>query len=103
MEALKVRGQSLQAATTDNETIKKQTKILSTLWDEVVFQTKLRLKVLVELLENIEKFDQVWMSLDVWLSFNEKSFVRQIQAAGSPQKQKERIQKVGVFLYSVAM
>ena len=78
----------------DQETIRRQLKILSKLWDDVLFQTKLRLRHLIELLENLEKFEEIWKLLDRWLTMNETSLMRQIRVAGSAQKQKEHIQKL---------
>ena len=77
----------------DKVVIKRQLKILSKLWDDVCHQTKLRLRHMIELLENIEKAEEVWKLLDQWLSTNETLLMKQ-NVAGNAHGQKDLIQQV---------
>ena len=82
----------------DQRILERQLKILSSLWDDVMFQTRLRLAHLIELLENLEKFAETWKLLDGWLTKSEKSLLKDIESAGNPQKQKEKIQSVRMYI-----
>jgi len=97
-EAVRARGKSLSSShsvtSADEEIIKRQLKTLSCLWDDVIFQSRLRLCHLIELLENLEKFEEVWKLLDDWLTRSEKSLLKDIDITGNAQKQREHIKSV---------
>lgn len=101
-EAVKSKARSLllleSMTTSDQETIRNQIKILSNLWDDVLFQTRIKLRHLIELLENLEKYDELSMLLEDWMSTNESSLLRRFQVGGSVQKQREKIQSVKCYL-----
>ena len=56
---------------------------------------------LIELLENLEKFEEIWRLLDNWLTKSEKSLLRDIEVAGNAQKQKDQIQSVIIYVFCI--
>ena len=86
---------------TDEKIIKRQLRTLSCLWDDVIFQSRLRLSHLIELLENLEKFEEVWKLLDDWLTRSEKSLLRDIEITGNAEKKREHIKSVMIYAFSL--
>ena len=94
-ENVKMNLTCLMRVTAEEEQVvlQNQLTVLSHLWTNVHQELKEKLKVLITLIENVERFDRQYEIMCVWLNGIECSADKRCLGT-SPEKQKERIKEV---------
>ena len=97
-ESVKMNLTCLMRVTADEEQtiLQNQLITLSHLWTNVQQELRDKLKLLIGLIERLEKFDRHYEIIAIWLKGLERSADNR-SLGTSPEKQKERIKEVRIY------